>query len=62
VSAGFQEREEAEASYDLWFNDPGVVGGDVVRIGANASKRAVTGGVAAITFGWSVNIALRNLR
>ena len=36
--------------------------GDVVRIVANASRRAVTGGVAAITFGWSVNIALRNLR
>jgi len=36
--------------------------GDVVRIVANASKTAVAGGVGAITFGWSVNIALRNLR
>lgn len=35
---------------------------DVVRIVAEARKRAQTGGRDDITFGWSVNVALRNVR
>ena len=35
---------------------------DVIRIVAEARKRAETGGVDDVAFGWSVNIALRNLR
>jgi len=35
---------------------------DVVRFVADTRKRAVTGGVDDVTFGWSVNIALRNVR
>ena len=35
---------------------------DVVRIVADARKRAQTGGQDDITFGWSVNVALRNVR
>ena len=35
---------------------------DVIRIVAEARKRAETGGVDDMMFGWAVNIALRNLR
>ena len=35
---------------------------DVIRIVAEARKPAQTGGVEDVTFGWSVNVALRNLR
>jgi hypothetical protein len=35
---------------------------DVVRIVVEARKRSETGGVDDVMFGWSVNIALRNLR
>ena len=35
---------------------------DVIRIVADARKRAQTGGRDDITFGWSVNVALRNIR
>ena len=35
---------------------------DFVRIVADARKRAQTGGRDDITFGWSVNVAMRNLR
>ena len=35
---------------------------DVIRIVAEARKKAETGGVDDVMFGWSVNIALRNLR
>jgi hypothetical protein len=35
---------------------------DVVRVVADGERRAVTGGTAAIQYGWSVNIALRNVR
>lgn len=35
---------------------------DAVRIVADARKRAPTGGVSDITFGWAVNIPLRNIR
>ena len=35
---------------------------DVIRIVADARKRAETGGIDDVTFGWSVNIALRNIR
>ena len=35
---------------------------DFVRIVADARKRAQTGGRDDITFGWSVNVALRNVR
>lgn len=35
---------------------------DFVRIVADARKRAQTGGRDDITFGWSVNVALRNIR
>jgi len=35
---------------------------DVVRIVADSRKPAESGGMADITFGWSVNIALRNVR
>ena len=35
---------------------------DVIRIVAEARKRSETGGVDDVMFGWSVNIALRNLR
>jgi Tfp pilus assembly protein PilW len=35
---------------------------DVVRIIAEARKRAETGGESDVTFGWSTNIALRNVR
>ena len=35
---------------------------DVIRIVAEARKPAQTGGVDDVTFGWSVNVALRNLR
>lgn len=35
---------------------------DVIRIIAEARKRAPTGGVDDVTAGWSVNVALRNVR
>lgn len=35
---------------------------DVVRIAADARKRAATGGRDDVTFGWTVNVALRNVR
>ncbi len=35
---------------------------DVIRIVAEARKPAQTGGVEDVRFGWSVNVALRNLR
>jgi len=35
---------------------------DFVRIVADARKRAQTGGRDDITFGWSVNVAIRNIR
>jgi type II secretory pathway pseudopilin PulG len=35
---------------------------DVVRITADARKRAPTGGRDDVTFGWTVNVALRNVR
>lgn len=35
---------------------------DAVRIVADAWKRPPTGGVDPITFGWSVNVPLRNIR
>jgi hypothetical protein len=34
----------------------------LIRIVAEARKKAETGGVDDVMFGWSVNIALRNLR
>jgi len=35
---------------------------DVIRIVADARARARTGGKDDVTFGWSVNVALRNIR
>ena len=35
---------------------------DAIRIVVEARKRSETGGVDDVMFGWSVNIALRNLR
>jgi len=35
---------------------------DAIRIVVEARKRSETGGVDDVTFGWSINVALRNLR
>lgn len=40
----------------------GLDGIDVVRIVADSRKAAVTGGVDDVTFGWTVDISLRNVR
>lgn len=60
TTAQFQYRTGGSTYTDTVPTAVGTI--DAVRIVADARKRAPTGGVDDITFGWAVNIPLRNIR
>ncbi len=61
TTAQFQYRTGG-SSYSDTVTSANLADIDVVRVIADARKPAPTGGVDDVTFGWSVNIALRNVR
>ncbi len=60
TTAQFQYRTGGTTYADTISTALGTI--DVIRIVAEARKPAPTGGVDDITFGWSVNVPLRNIR
>ncbi len=61
TTAAFQYRTGGATYHDTVLG-ASLANIDVVRIIAEARKRAETGGESDVTFGWSTNIALRNVR
>jgi hypothetical protein len=61
TTAQFQYRT-AGGTYVDTVTAGSLAGVDAVRVVAEARKNAPTGGVADITFGWSVNVPLRTVR
>ena len=61
TTAKFQYRTAAGTYVDTVLA-AGLSSIDVVRLVADARKPAPTGGQDDVTFGWSVNVALRNVR
>lgn len=61
TTARFQYRID-QATYTDTVTSGFLADIDAVRIVANARKRAQTGGRDDITFGWAVNVAVRNVR
>jgi hypothetical protein len=60
-TAQFQYRTGGSTYADT-VSGSALAGIDAIRIVADARKRAPTGGQDDITFGWSVNVTLRNIR
>lgn len=61
-TAQFQYRVAGSSTYVDTVTAVSVGSIDVIRVVANARKRAATGGQDDIVFGWATNIALRQIR
>lgn len=61
TTAGFQYRVGA-GSYIDTVSASGLASVDAVRFVAGARRPPATGGAEPVTFGWAVNLALRNVR
>lgn len=61
TTARFQYRTMGTSSYADTLTGAAVANVDAVRIVADARRPAQTGGRSDITFGWAVNVAVRNL-
>lgn len=62
TTAQFQYRTTGVLTYGDTITAGALPSVDAVRIVADARRPAQTGGRADITFGWSVNVAVRNVR
>jgi Tfp pilus assembly protein PilV len=61
TTARFQYRTTGTSSYADTLTGAAVANVDAVRIVADARRPAQTGGRSDITFGWAVNVAVRNV-
>ena len=61
-TAQFQYRTTENSSYEESVSGPSLGDIDVVRIVSEVKERAPPGIEGAIRYGWSVNVALRNVR
>lgn len=61
-TAGFQYRRGGQSVYEDEVSGSGLATIDAVRIQADARLRARAGGTDDLTFGWSVNVPIRNVR
>lgn len=58
----FSYRRTGTSSYSAPVSGLQLSSIDAIRIGATAKKRATTGSLGDVTYGWSINVPLRNAR